>query len=95
MSVPCPPCPLPLSTAISVPCPPCCLQLVIVVSNVFWCKSVADCLSAAQPDASLTSLLGDLVGALKDLIGLVRGRLSSLLRKVRRHAVCVCASGSS
>jgi hypothetical protein len=58
------------------------MQLVIVISNVFWCSAVEECFNDKDPVAALGTFLVKIVAALKDLIALVRGPLSSLLRKV-------------
>lgn len=67
----------------ATPPPPLPPQLVIVLSNVYWCAEVEECFALQVPTAALAAFLAKNVAALRDLIKLVRGQLSPLLRKVR------------
>lgn len=62
-----------------------------MVSNIYWCDAVEECFTAEEPLAALGKFLRKNVTALKDLIGLVRGKLTSIMRKVRvggLHVLC-------
>ncbi|KAK9815239.1 hypothetical protein WJX72_000483 [[Myrmecia] bisecta] len=57
-------------------------QLVIVVSNIFWCKQVEECFTADEPLQALQAFYQQNVDQLTALCGLVRGGLSQLERKI-------------
>lgn len=57
-------------------------QLVIVVSNIFWCQAVEQCFAAADPLVALQAFYKTGLSQLAELTALVRGELTSLERKV-------------
>ena len=63
------------------------LQLVVVVSNIFWCAAVEGCFKEHEPPGALAVFLEQNVVALRELTALVRGQLSALLRKVGEQVV--------
>ncbi|KAG1666392.1 hypothetical protein FOA52_006501 [Chlamydomonas sp. UWO 241] len=56
-------------------------QLVIVVSNIFWCQEVESRLAAPDALVQMPPFYVECVDQLAQLTGLVRGRLSALERK--------------
>jgi len=58
-------------------------QLVLSVSNVFWCQDVEECLvGTSNPAERMEEFYGKNVSQLSELTGLVRGDLSKLQRKI-------------
>ncbi|KAG1670781.1 hypothetical protein FOA52_014009, partial [Chlamydomonas sp. UWO 241] len=57
-------------------------QLVIAVSQIYWCASVEECLRSDTPGAKLQAFLDENIRNLGDLTKLVRGQLSGLQRKI-------------
>lgn len=57
-------------------------QLVIAVSQVYWCAAVEACLRGENPAGSLAKFLESSRSSLADLTRLVRGELSGLARRV-------------
>ena len=57
-------------------------QLVLSVSNVYWCHAVESCFDSPRPPADLELLHRSNVRQLSELTALVRGDLSKLERKI-------------
>ncbi|KAK3247052.1 hypothetical protein CYMTET_43439 [Cymbomonas tetramitiformis] len=57
-------------------------QLVLVISQVFWCQAVVDCLEGDNLAHDMADFFDQNVAQLKELTALVRGDLTKLHRKI-------------
>lgn len=57
-------------------------QIVLMVSQIYWCGEVEQCFAEPDPVAALDAFAAENVKRLSDLTALVRGKLSKLERKI-------------
>ena len=57
-------------------------QIVIMVSQIYWCRGVIECLESGEPVSNMLRYLEKNRADLKDMTVVVRGQLSGLHRKI-------------
>eukprot|EP00761_Pharyngomonas_kirbyi_P008673 gb/GECH01008685.1/.p1 GENE.gb/GECH01008685.1/~~gb/GECH01008685.1/.p1 ORF type:complete len:4033 (+),score=845.30 gb/GECH01008685.1/:1-12099(+) len=64
-------------------------QIVLTVSQIFWCQSVTECLDSPNPKKRLEEFLQYSIDQLSELASMTRGKLDKLTRKMMSTLITI------